>query len=146
MVATEENYFQNGRQNPFWKNLYGNIFCTSWPILMIKMSSWGVFRVLNRLERVLIWPEVRFMRNSNWPLFLLQQILFLFLSSFIIDTSSPCARIGHHAPQSLSVLIKGFLWMLLAMWRGMTSERDMCFGHFFFMAAMKIWFGQYFHF
>ena len=54
------------------------------------------------------------MRNSKWPQFLLQQILFLFISSFIIDTGSPCARIGHHAPQSLSVLIRGFLGMLLA--------------------------------
>ena len=131
MVATEENDFQNGRQKPFWKNLYGNIFCTSWPISMIKMSSWGVFRVLNRLERFLIWSEVRIMRNSKWPPFLLQQIIFLFISSFIIDTGSPCARIGHHAPQSLSVLIRGFLEMFLAMLRGMTSGRDMGFGHFF---------------
>ena len=32
------------------KNLYVNMFYTSWPILMIKMSS----GVLNRLERILI--------------------------------------------------------------------------------------------
>ena len=76
--------------------------------------------VLNRFERVLIPPEMRIMRNSKWPPFLLQQILFAFISSFIIDTGSPCARIGHHAPQSLSVLIRGFLGMLLAMLRGMT--------------------------
>ena len=36
------------------KNLYVYMFCTSWLVLMIKMSSRGVFRVLNRLERVLI--------------------------------------------------------------------------------------------
>ena len=61
------------------KNLYVNMFWTSWPILMIKMSSRGVFRVLNRLERVLIWPEVRIMRNSKWPPFSLEQIIFLFM-------------------------------------------------------------------
>ena len=36
------------------KNQYVNMFCASWPILMIKMSSREVFRVLNRLERVLL--------------------------------------------------------------------------------------------
>ena len=35
------------------KNLYIYIFCTSWPIWMIKMSSMRFFRVLNRLEGVL---------------------------------------------------------------------------------------------
>ena len=71
------------------------------------------------------------MRNSKQPLFLFQPILFSFITSFIIDTGSPCARIGHHAPRSLPVLMRRFLGMLLAMLRGMTSGRDMGFGHFF---------------
>ena len=54
--------------------------------------------MLNRLERVLKRPEVRIIQNSKWPPFLLEQIIFLFISSFIIDTGSPCARIGHHVP------------------------------------------------
>ena len=84
MVATQKKDFQNGRQKPFWKTYYVNIFCTSWPILMLKMSTRGVFRVLNRLERVLIWPEVRIMRNSKWPPFLLQQIIFFFIFLFMM--------------------------------------------------------------
>ena len=74
-------------------NLYVNMFCTSWPILMIKISRRGVFRVLHRLERFLFWSEVRIARNS----FLLEQLYF-YSCWFIIDTGSPWARIGHHAP------------------------------------------------
>ena len=35
------------------KNLYVYVFCTSWPIWMIKMSSMRFFRVLNRLKEIL---------------------------------------------------------------------------------------------
>ena len=114
------------------KNLYVNMFCTSWSIFMIKISSRGFFKVLNRLEKVLVWPEVRIMQNSKWLPFLLQQILLLlFISRFIIDTGSPWARICHHAPPPLSTSIRGVLGMLLAMLRGITLWRDMGFGHFY---------------
>ena len=36
------------------KNLYVNMFCIRWSIFMIKISSRGFFKVLNRLKRVLI--------------------------------------------------------------------------------------------
>ena len=77
------------------KNLYVNVFCTSWPILTIKMSSRVVFRVLNRLERVLLWPEVRIVQNDRH--FYLSKLYF-YSCWFIIDTGSPWTRIGHHAP------------------------------------------------
>ena len=109
--------------NVILKNLFVNMFCTSWPIFMIKIPSRGFFKVLNRLERVLIWPEIRIMRNSKCPPFLLWQILLLFKSRFIIDTvdtGSPWARICHHAPPPLSTLIRGVLGMFIAMLRGIT--------------------------
>ena len=31
--------------------------------------QYEVFRVLNRLEEVLKWPEIRIMRNLKWPPF-----------------------------------------------------------------------------
>ena len=106
------------------KNLYVNMFCSCWPILMIKMSSRGVCKVPNWLERVLIWPEVTIMRNSKWPPFLLQEIIFLFMLIYnIIDTGSPWARIGHHAPLTISILMRSFLGMLIAMLREITGFR-----------------------
>ena len=71
------------------------------------------------------------MRNLKWPPLLLQQILSLFISRFIIDTGGPWARICHHAPPPLSTLIRGVLGMFSAMLRGITLGRDMGFGHFF---------------
>ena len=65
------------------------------------------------------------MPNSKWPPFLLQQILLLFISRFIIDTGSPWARICHHAPPPLSTLLRSVLGMLLAKVRGITLGRDM---------------------
>ena len=89
------------------------------------------FQSAESMERVLLLPEVRIMLNSKWPPFLLQQIIFLFISWFIIDTGSPWTRIGHHAPPPLSILIRGFLGMLLEMLRWIIWGHDMGFGHLF---------------
>ena len=82
--------------------------------------QYGFFRVLNRLEGVLKWPEIRIMQYSKWPPFCFIKFYFLFTSWFILDTgSSLWARIGPRAPSLLSMrctmLIRGRLWMILPM-------------------------------
>ena len=117
------------------KNLYVYmyIFCSRWPIWMIKLSVVGFLRC---------WIDWKgFWNNLKWGSCKIQNFrhsasskLILLPSWFIISTgSSPCARIGPCAPPLLSmsgtILISGLLWMILTMlpeknWGAMGS------GHF----------------
>ena len=90
------------------KNLYVNIFCTSWPMWMIKMCSVRFFRVLNLLQGVLKWSEIRIMRNPNWPPFCF--IKFYFYSHNLLLTQVVLMH-----PHYSTILIRGLLWMILMM-------------------------------
>ena len=70
--------------------------------------SWRKDHAKFKMAAIFTWSKLNF--YSCW---------------FIIDTGRPWTRIGHHARPPLSILIRSFLGMLLAMLRRITLRRDM---------------------
>ena len=130
-------------EKPIIIAIVGPIFCSIWPILIIKMSSMGFLGVLNRLKRVLKLHEIIIKRNSPFCFehhsasanFIFIDILIQNWHSWYMD------HYCHRAPQLLSmsgtIFIRGLLGMILAMVPGKKNWLHLGFRPFFNLTSRK---------